>query len=95
GYTRRSESLSQQTFTVYHPLVRTYMQRFGVEREEDLPEFFVTAHQIQPEMRVRMQATIQKHVDHSISSTVNCPADATEEDVAKIYFLAWKMGCKG
>ncbi len=95
GYTRRSESLSQQTFTVYHTLVRTYMQRFGVEREEDLPEFFVTAHQIQPEMRVRMQATIQKHVDHSISSTVNCPADATEEDVAKIYFLAWKMGCKG
>jgi len=95
GYTRRSESLSQETFTVYHPLVRAYMEREGIEREEELPEFFVTAHQIRPEMRVRMQATIQKHVDHSISSTVNCPADTTEEDVAKIYLLAWKMGCKG
>jgi ribonucleoside-diphosphate reductase alpha chain len=42
-----------------------------------------------------MQAAIQKHIDHSISSTVNCAADTTEEDVAKIYFLAWKMGCKG
>ena len=95
GYTRRSESLSQETFTVYHPLVRAYMQRFGLADEDALPEFFVTAHQIQPELRVRMQAAIQKHIDHSISSTVNCPADTTEEDVAKIYFLAWKMGCKG
>jgi len=95
GYTRRSESLSQQTFTVYHPLVKSFMERFGVAREEDLPPYFVTAHQIEPEMRVRMQAAIQKHIDHSISSTVNCPADTTEERVAEIYFQAWKQGCKG
>jgi ribonucleoside-diphosphate reductase alpha chain len=95
SYTRRSESLSQEKFTVYHPLVRTYMERFGVKDESTLPEFFVTAHEIKPEMRVQMQAAIQKHIDHSISSTVNCPAETTEEDVAKIYFLAWKMGCKG
>jgi ribonucleoside-diphosphate reductase alpha chain len=95
GYTRRSESLSQETFTVYHPLVKVYMQRLSIADEASLPEFFVTAHQIQPEMRVRMQAAIQRHIDHSISSTVNCPADTTEEEVAKIYFLAWKMGCKG
>lgn len=95
SYTRRSESLSRDIFTVYHPLVRTYMERFGITREDDLPEYFVTAHQIKPEMRVRMQATIQKHIDHSISSTVNLPSDATSEDVATIYFLAWKLGCKG
>ena len=95
GYTRRSESLSQEQFTVYHPLVRAYMRRFGVTDEEALPEFFVTAHEIQPDMRVQMQAAIQKHIDHSISSTVNCAADTTEEEVARIYFLAWKMGCKG
>ncbi|HKX19672.1 MAG TPA: adenosylcobalamin-dependent ribonucleoside-diphosphate reductase, partial [bacterium] len=87
GYTRRSESLSQEKFTVYHPLVRAYMQRFGVTDEEALPEFFVTAHEIQPDMRVEMQAAIQKHIDHSISSTVNCAADTTEEEVARIYFL--------
>ncbi|MHB8732115.1 MAG: LAGLIDADG family homing endonuclease [bacterium] len=95
GYTRRSESLSQEKFTVYHPLVRSYMERFGVADEEALPEFFVTAHEIEPDMRVHMQAAIQKHIDHSISSTVNCAADTTEEGVARIYFLAWKMGCKG
>ncbi len=95
GYTRRSESLSQETFTVSHPLVKAYMERFGNASEEALPEYFVTAHEIQPEMRVRMQAAIQKHIDHSISSTVNCPADTTEEDVARVYFHAWKQGCKG
>jgi ribonucleoside-diphosphate reductase alpha chain len=94
GYTRRSESLSQATFTVYHPLVKKYMERFGIG-EDALPEYFVTAHEIKPEMRVQMQAAIQKHIDHSISSTVNCPADTTEERVAEIYFRAWKMGCKG
>jgi ribonucleoside-diphosphate reductase alpha chain len=95
SYIRRSESLSQETFTVYHPLVREYMARFGIEREEDLPPYFVTAHQIKPEMRVRMQAAIQKHIDHSISSTVNLPADTPPEEVERIYFLAWKLGCKG
>src|SRR5438132_329028 len=95
GYTRRSESLSQETFTVFHPLVKSYMDRLDLRSEEELPIFFVTAHQIKPEMRVRMQAAIQKHIDHSISSTVNCPVETTEEEVAKIYFLAWQMGCKG
>ncbi|HYM91996.1 MAG TPA: adenosylcobalamin-dependent ribonucleoside-diphosphate reductase, partial [bacterium] len=95
GYTRRSESLSQETFKVSHPLVKDYMERFGLASEEELPAFFVTAHEIRPEMRVRMQAAIQKHIDHSISSTVNCPGETTAEDVAKIYFLAWQLGCKG
>jgi ribonucleoside-diphosphate reductase alpha chain len=95
SYIRRSESLSQEIFTVYHPLVREYMSRFAVESEEDLPDYFVTAHQIRPEMRVHMQAAIQKHVDHSISSTVNLPNEATPEEVERIYQLAWSMGCKG
>ncbi|MDR7519273.1 MAG: adenosylcobalamin-dependent ribonucleoside-diphosphate reductase, partial [Armatimonadota bacterium] len=95
SYIRRSESLSQEVFTVYHPLVREYMARFGVEREEDLPAYFVTAHQIRPEMRVKMQATIQRHIDHSISSTVNLAHDVAPEEVERIYFLAWKLGAKG
>ncbi len=95
AYVRRSESLSQETFKVYHPLVREFMARYQVDREEDLPAFFVTSHQIKAEMRVKMQAAIQKHIDHSISSTVNLPRDATPEEVERIYFLAWKMGAKG
>lgn len=95
SYTRRSESLSQDTFRVYHPLVRDYMDRFGLRDESDLPEVFVTAHRIRPEMRVHMQAAIQRHIDHSISSTVNLPEGAAFEDVEQVYFLAWKMGLKG
>ncbi|HID06652.1 MAG TPA: hypothetical protein EYP10_05835, partial [Armatimonadetes bacterium] len=95
SYLRRSESLSQSEFRVYHPLVREYMRQFGIESEDELPDYFITAHQIAPEMRVRMQATIQRHIDHSISSTVNLPHETTVEDVSKIYFLAWKLGCKG
>ncbi len=95
SYVRRSESLSQEYFTVYHPLVREYMTRFGLERADELPETFVTAHQIPPEMRVKMQAAIQRHIDHAISSTVNLPSDAPPEEVERIYMLAWKMGCKG
>ena len=95
SYIRRSESLSQETFKVYHPLVREYMQRYEVDKEGDLPPYFVTSHQIKAEMRVKMQAAIQKHIDHSISSTVNLPAETPSEEVERIYFLAWKMGCKG
>jgi len=46
-------------------------------------------------MRVRMQATIQKHIDTAISSTVNLSEDTTPEEVERIYLLAWRMGCKG
>ncbi len=95
SYIRRSESLSQETFKVYHPLVREYMQRMGLDDEGALPSFFVTSHQIEGDMRVRMQAAIQKHIDHSISSTVNLPADVSIEEVERIYFLAWKLGLKG
>lgn len=95
SYVRRSESLSKEYFKVFHPLVKEYMERFGIASEEELPEYFVTAHQIKPEMRVQMQATIQRHIDHSISSTVNLPRETPPEEVERIYFLAWKLGCKG
>lgn len=94
-YTRRSESLSQGEFKVFHPAVLRYMKQFNIDNERDLPDFFVTAHQIAPEMRVRMQSIIQSHTDQSISSTVNLPYDITPQEVERIYFLAWKLGCKG
>lgn len=95
SYTRRSESLSQEYFKVYHPLVDRYIKTFGLKDDSELPDFFITAHNITAEKRVMMQAAIQKHIDHSISSTVNIPRESTTEDVSKIYFHAWKMGCKG
>ena len=94
-YTRRSKSLSEGEFKVFHPLVGEYMAATGARDEQQLPNYFVTAHQIMPEMRVRMQATIQKHIDTAISSTVNLPEDITPEEVERIYLLAWRLGCKG
>ncbi|MCY3986872.1 MAG: adenosylcobalamin-dependent ribonucleoside-diphosphate reductase [Candidatus Dadabacteria bacterium] len=95
SYLRRSESLSEGEFKVYHPLVSEYMEKFRLDDEADLPDTFVTSHAIKPELRVRMQAAIQKHIDSCISSTVNLPKDISLEEVEKIYFLAWKLGCKG
>ncbi|MBI3841257.1 MAG: adenosylcobalamin-dependent ribonucleoside-diphosphate reductase [Thaumarchaeota archaeon] len=95
SYTRRSKSLSEGEFKVFHPLVKEYMAATGTRDEGQLPNDFVTSHQIRPEMRVKMQATIQKHIDTAISSTVNLPQEITPEEVEKIYMLAWRMGCKG
>ena len=95
SYYRRSKSLSKEEFKVYHPLVGEYINMLGIKDESELPPTFVTSHDIEPEMRVRTQAAIQKHIDSCISSTVNLPTDITIEEVEKIYFLAWKLGCKG
>ncbi|MDA4125735.1 MAG: adenosylcobalamin-dependent ribonucleoside-diphosphate reductase, partial [Thaumarchaeota archaeon] len=94
-YKRRSKSLSEGEFKVFHPLVKEYMAAMGAGDEGQLPNYFVTSHQIKPEMRVKMQATIQKHIDTAISSTVNLPEEITPEEVEGIYLLAWRMGCKG
>ena len=56
---------------------------------------FVVSADIMPDEHVRMQAAIQAFVDNSISKTCNFPENAKEEDVAKTYFLAWELGCKG
>ncbi len=94
-YLRRSKSLSKDEFAVSHPLVRDYMEKQGLKNLNELPAIFVTAHEIEPIMRVRMQATIQKHIDHAISSTVNLAKDVSPETIGDIYFEAWRAGCKG
>lgn len=53
------------------------------------------SHDIDPIRRVKLQATIQKWIDHSISSTINLAKETTEEQVSEIYMTAWKEGCKG
>jgi ribonucleoside-diphosphate reductase alpha chain len=95
SYTRRSKSLSMGEFKVFHPLVRDYMDLNRISDEDQLPNYFVTSHQIRPEMRVKMQSAIQRHIDTAISSTVNLAQETTPEEVEKIYMLAWRMGCKG
>ncbi len=54
-----------------------------------------TANDVDWVAKVRMQGAIQKWVDHSISVTINLPADVKEEMVSELYLTAWKSGCKG
>jgi ribonucleotide reductase alpha subunit len=56
---------------------------------------WVTAYEVTPYEHVRMQATIQRYVDQSISKTVNLPAGSTVEDVEDAYMLGWELGLKG
>jgi len=61
----------------------------------DIKRLFVTAHEIAPKWHVLMQAAFQKHVDNAVSKTVNLPYHATPMDVADVFWLAYKTGCKG
>ena len=97
SYTRKTESLNGQDtyYKVYTPVVEQYMREHGVKEEAELPPYFVTAHDIDPLLRVKMQATWQECIDASISSTVNLKHDATPSDVFNVYLKAWELGCKG
>ncbi len=59
------------------------------------PYYKATANDVDWIAKVRMQGAIQKWVDHSISVTINLPADVKEELVSELYLTAWKSGCKG
>ncbi len=63
--------------------------------DEKTKEIFVTAHDISPKSHVMMQAAFQLHTDNAVSKTVNFEEDATMEDVAQAYILAYKNDLKG
>jgi ribonucleoside-diphosphate reductase alpha chain len=98
-----------EEFVVFHHKFIDWMKENGINydevknmSEEEIsaiveksPYYKATANDVDWVAKVRMQGAIQKWVDHSISVTINLPADAREELVSELYLTAWKEGCKG
>ena len=94
SYNRRTVSLNKEE-TVYKvdtKIVADYKRLTG---NNTLPDYFVSSEQIPYEQRIEVQASLQRYIDASISSTVNLPNSTTVEDVVNLYLLAWKKGLKG
>lgn len=78
-----------------YSVTKKYTQEETDELIARSPYYKATSNDVDWMQKVRMQGRIQKWVDHSISVTINLPADATEELVNSLYIEAWKCGCKG
>lgn len=85
-------SKNKKKFKIMHP----GLSRFhAIKGYDNLPEFWVVAHQIDYRYRVKLQGILQRHIDASISSTINLPAYIDVDTVSQIYLDAWKEGLKG
>jgi ribonucleoside-diphosphate reductase alpha chain len=82
-------------FNVMCPAFKDWVKVTGNTDHTQSPWWGHCANQLNWQVRVELQAAAQRHVDHSISSTVNLPNDVSCEEVMKIYNAAWKAGCKG
>ena len=93
------EAMAREEGFYTEDLIRKTAQLGHIEDLEEVPErvrhLFVTAHDISPEDHIRMQATFQKYTDNAVSKTVNFPHEAAVDGVAKVYQLAYQLGCKG
>ncbi len=84
---------SRRKFVVEDYAYSEYLKKFG--EHEQLPDFFVTAHEVAPIDHLRMQAALQDHVDSSISKTINCPSSISFDAFKDLYMEAYRLGLKG
>lgn len=102
-YERTTHKLEEEgkTFRVFAHSIEDLLERNELPLDtsaEDIKKMFpyvIESHEVEPIHRVLTQATMQKYVDNSISSTVNLPESATPDDIFAIYDAAWQAGCKG
>ena len=97
SYNRKTQSLHGEDvyYKVFTPIAKEYMDKHNLTEEEQLPDFFVTSQTIDPFKRVEIQGAWQKHIDASISSTINLPNEASIDLVEDLYIEAWYQGLKG
>jgi ribonucleoside-diphosphate reductase alpha chain len=62
---------------------------------DDVRRLFATADELPPQVHLNMQAAWQSGVENAVSKTVNLPAEAGRDQVARIFEMAWEMGLKG
>lgn len=62
---------------------------------DHLPEYFISADEVNPMQHVDVQAAAQKWIDSSISKTANVPTDYPYQDFKDIYLYAYQQGLKG
>ena len=57
SYTRKTESLHGEDvfYKVFIPIAKKYMDEHNIENEDNLPEYFVTAQNLNPQDRIKMQ----------------------------------------
>ncbi|WP_258101852.1 adenosylcobalamin-dependent ribonucleoside-diphosphate reductase [Marinoscillum pacificum] len=84
-----------EEFDVYHKKLEDWKALYPNKAIEESPYAGATAPEIDWQKRIELQALIQKYVTHSISSTINLPADTSVEEVDQIYRQAWQQGLKG
>ncbi len=96
-YERKTESLhgTDVYYKVYTKIVENYMKEFKITDDANLPDFFVTAMTLEYHQRIDMQSIWQRHIDASISSTVNVPNRFTVEETESLYLYAYEKGLKG
>ena len=84
--TRRTERVTDYAASLWHALKGA---------GEPLPAAFVTAETLSPRAHLVMQAAVQKHVDSSISKTINVPVTVSFDDFKAVYEEAYDLGLKG
>lgn len=93
------ETIAKQEGFYSEKLIKEVAEQGSIANNKSVPEkwrrVFVTAHDIEPEWHIRMQAAFQKYTDNAVSKTINFSREATPDHVAEAYLLAYKLGCKG
>ena len=83
---RREEDVSDYAYRLYRRLMG---------EQTPLTDAFVDTQNLSPNDHLVMQAVVQKHIDSSISKTINVPESISFENFKDIYMQAFDLGCKG
>ena len=97
SYRVKTESLDgkESYYNVFTPIISELMEVQGLSDVHDLPDYVVSSKRIPWKRRIDTQATFQKYIDASISSTVNLPEYVGVRDVYELYMYSWEKGLKG